>query len=225
MNYDKKPNLVAISDFMKQYTIQYFNQRGYNVSCQHVHNGIDLDKYPFDPNVKKTNRLLYVGRFSKFKKPHTSIEVAKRSNLPIDLVGGTFIDDINYLKEIESMCDGDNVVIYKDVDHDFKIKKMQEAKALIFPSNMNEPFGLVAVEAMACGTPVISTNDGAISEIVIHGKTGFICKSTEEMIQSVSKLPSIDPEECRKNAEEFDRTIMAKNYIKLYQRILNNDEW
>jgi glycosyltransferase involved in cell wall biosynthesis len=78
---------------------------------------------------------------------------------------------------------------------------------------------------MSCGTPVIATNDGAISEIVIHSKTGFICKSTEEMIQSISKLSSINSEECYKRAEEFDRIIMAKNYVKLYQRILNNDEW
>lgn len=219
------PNLVAISNFMKQYTIQYFGQKGYNVCCQHVHNGIDLDKYPFNPDIKRTNRLLYVGRFSKFKQPHLAIQVAKRANLPIDLIGGTFVDDINYLKEIESMHDGSNIIIYKDADHDFKIKKMQEAKALIFPSKMGEPLGLVAQKAMACGTPVIASKDGAIPEVVLHNKTGFICDTEEEMVKATKNIDKIDPLECRKRAEEFSRLKMAENYVKLYQRILDNEEW
>lgn len=225
-NYDKKPNLVAISKWMKDYTGMYFKQIGYNVSCQHVHNGIDLDKYLFNPNIKRTDRLLYVGRFSKFKQPHMAIQVAKRSNLPIDLVGGTFIDDINYLKEIESMCNGNNIAIYKDVGHDFKIKKMQEAKCLIFPSKMGEPLGLVAQEAMACGCPVIATRDGAIPEVVLHNETGFICDTEEQMVEAIKNIDKIDPLKCRKHVEDnFSRLKMAENYVRLYQRILNNDEW
>lgn len=226
MNYDKKPNIVAISDFMRQYTIQYFNQRGYDVRCEYVHNGIDLDKYPFDPNIKKTNRLLYVGRFSKFKRPHIAIEVAKRSNLPIDLVGGTFVDDINYLKEIEAMCNGDNIVIYKDVDHNFKIKKMQEAKCLIFPSKMGEPLGLVAQEAMACGTPVIATRDGAISEVVLHNKTGFVCDTEDQMVESIKFIDKINSSDCRKHVEEnFSRQKMAKEYEKLAFKVMRGEDW
>jgi glycosyltransferase involved in cell wall biosynthesis/predicted SAM-dependent methyltransferase len=228
----KYPNLVTLSQHMKNYTETYIKSLGYNISTQYVHNGINLNKYSFDSNIKRTNRLLYVGRFSKFKGAHIAIEVAKKANLSIDLIGGTFIDDVNYLKEIESMCNGDTIVIYKDANHDFKIKKMQEAKALIVPSNMNEPFGLTCIEGMACGTPIIATRDGAIPEIVVHGETGFICdtdvsKNTEEqMIEYIKNLDKIDPLKCRKHAEDnFSRITMSKNYIKLYQRILNNDEW
>lgn len=234
MNYDKKPNLIAISNFMKNCTEQYFKHKGFTVECKYIYNGIDMKKYKYykddrylidNKEIRKTDRLLYVGRYSKFKQPHIAIEVAKKVGLPIDLVGGTFVDDIGYLKDIESICNGKNIIMYKDVPHDFKIRKMQEAKALLFPSAMGEPYGLVAVEAMACGTPVIASNDGAISEVVIHNKTGFICNSIEEMIDSVNKIDKINPEDCRKRAEELSRQNMAKNYENLYYKMLKGEEW
>lgn len=219
-----KPNIVAISDYMRKYTEQYFKSKNFDINCRYVHNGIDINKYIFNIS-NKGNRLLFVGRFSKFKQPRVAIIVANKANLPIDLIGGTFVDDPAYIKELESMCDGNKVVIYKDVPHDFKIKKMQEAKALLFPSNMGEPFGLTALEAMSCGTPVIALNDGAISEVVIHGKTGYICNDMEEMIDAISKIDSIRSEDCRKRAEELSREKMAENYVKLYIDILNGHEW
>lgn len=219
-----KPNLVAISDYMRKYTEQYFKSKNFDISCRFVYNGIDINKYIFNI-LNKSNRLLFVGRFSKFKQPRVAIIVANKANLPIDLIGGTFVDDPAYIKELESMCDGNKVVMYKDVPHDFKIKKMQEAKALLFPSNMGEAFGLVALEAMACGTPVIALNDGAISEVVIHGKTGFICNDMEEMIDAIGKIDLIRNEDCRKRAEELSREKMAENYAKLYLDILNGLEW
>ncbi len=95
---------------------------------------------------------------------------------------------------------------------------MQEAKALIFPSKMGEPAGLVAEESMSCGTPVIAFDDGAIKEYTIHGKTGFICNTIEEMVEAVKNIHTIRPEDCRKRAEELSRETMAKNYITLYEQ-------
>lgn len=224
MNYDKKPNLVSMSDFMKQYAESYFSQKGYNVSVKRVYNGIDLDKYPYQFN--KTEHLLFVGRLSTFKRPDTVVELARKTNHKLDIVGSTFVDSTEYVTRLDEMCkDDSNIKIFKDVTHEFKIKKMQEAKALIFPSKMGEPLGLVALEAMACGTPVIATRDGAIPEVVLHGKTGFICDTEEEMVGAIKNIDKIDPLECRKRAEEFSRLKMAENYVRLYQRILNNDEW
>lgn len=220
-----KPNLVSISQFMQNYAEQYFQHKGFSVKSQYVYNGIDLNRYKFDPNIKRTNRLLYVGRYSKFKQPHIAIDLAKKTNHSIDLVGGTFVDDINYLHQIESMCNDDNIVMYKDVPHELKIKKMQEAKALIFPSKMGEPAGLVAIESMACGTPVIAFDDGAIKEYVIHNKTGFICNTIEDMIVALNNIHTIKSEDCRKRAEELSRENMARNYLKLYYQILNGNEW
>lgn len=179
-----------------------------------------------DQNIKRTNRLLYVGRFSRFKQPDMAIRIAKIANLPIDLIGGTFVDDTNYLKKIESMCDWEDIVIYKDAPHEFKIKKLQEAKALIVPSNMNEPFGLTCIEGMACGTVPITTRDGAIPETVLDRETGFICDTEDQTIEAIKNIDKIDQLKYRKHVEDnFSRIKMAKEYEKLYQRILNNEEW
>jgi len=186
---------------------------------------IDLDFYQYNPNIKRTNRLLYVGRFSSFKGAHYAIELAKKVNLPIDLIGAAkFVDDANYVKQIESMCNNNNIVMYKDVTNEFKLKKMQEAKCLIFPSKMNEPFGLGIVQALATGSPVIAFDDGAIKEIITP-ETGFICNSVDDMINVVSKIDTIKSEDCRKRAEFFSKENMAKSKEKLYRDIVAGNEW
>ncbi len=106
--------------------------------------------------------------------------------------------------------------------------EVEESKSFVCEGMIvhnSEPLGLVAQEAMSCGTPVIATRDGAIPEVVLHGKTGFICDTEEEMVEAVKNIGKIDPLECRKRAEGFSRLNMAKNYEKLYYRVLNNDQW
>jgi glycosyltransferase involved in cell wall biosynthesis len=225
MNYDKKPNLVAISQFMQQYAVNYFKQKGFNVKCEFVLNGIDTDKYQFQHI--KSDRILFVGRLSTFKQPHIAIEIARKTNHKLDIIGSaTFVDNPEYVNQLDKMVDNDpNIKIYKDADHQFKIEKMQNAKVLIFPSKMNEPAGLVACEAMSCGTPVIAFDDGAIKEYVIDKRTGFICKDINEMIDALNKVHTIDPNECRKRALELSRDIMTKNYEKLYYKLMNGEDW
>lgn len=221
-----KPNLVSISNWMKLYTEQYFKQKGFSIESEYIYNGINIDRYSFDPTIEKTNRLLYVGRFSVYKQPLVAMRVAMKANLHIDLIGGTFVEDPNYMQQIESMSEGKDITIHKDVSHEFKIQKMQEAKALILPSKMNEPFGLVAVEAMACGTPIICTRDGALPEIIVDGVTGFICDTDEQMIEAINKVDTIKPDVCRKHVEEnFSRLRMAKEYQMLYQRMMQDKNW
>lgn len=220
-----KMNLVALSKFMQNYTISYFKQKGFNVDCRYNYNGVNLDFYKYYPSIKRTNRLLYVGRFSTFKGAHHAIELAKKVNLPIDLIGAAkFIDDSNYLKEIESMCDNDKIVMYKDTTNEFKLRKMQEARALIFPSRMNEPFGLGIVQAMATGSPVIAFDDGAVKEIITND-TGFVCNNVDDMVNTINKIDTIKSEDCRKRAEFFSKENMAKNKEKLYYHIINGNEW
>lgn len=220
-----KMNLVALSKFMQAYNVQYFKQKGFNIDSRFVYNGVDLDFYKYDPSIKRTNRLLYVGRFSSFKGAHHAIELAKKVNLPIDLIGAAkFVDDTNYVRQIESMCNSTDIVMYKDVTNEFKLMKMQEAKCLIFPSRMNEPFGLGIIQALATGSPVIAFDDGAIKEI-ITSETGFVCNSVDDMVSAIQKLDTVKPESCRKRAEFFSKENMAKNKEKLYYRIMENDEW
>jgi glycosyltransferase involved in cell wall biosynthesis/SAM-dependent methyltransferase len=221
-----KPNLIAISKFMRDYTINYFRQKGFNVDCQFVWNGINLDRYSFDPLVKKTNRLLYVGRFSRFKQPDMTIRIAKATGFPIDLVGGTFVDDSDYMSQIESMCNGKDIRMLKDVSHETKIELMQKAKAVIIPSKMNEPLNLVSIEAQACGTPVIVTRDGGLPETVNHGITGFICDTEQEIEEAIGKIDTIKSSDCRKWVEEnFSRQRMAREYEKLFYQIVKGEDW
>jgi glycosyltransferase involved in cell wall biosynthesis len=221
-----KPNLVSISKFMKQYTEQYFKQKGFNIQSEYVYNGIDLDRYNINSLIeKKTNNLLYVGRFSAFKDPLMAMRIALKTGFHIDLIGGSFVEDPNYIVQLEKMCEGKDMSIYKDVSHEFKIEKMQLAKAIIVPSKMNEPFGLICIEAMACGTAVICSRDGALPEIVIDGVTGFICDTEEQMIEAVSKVDSIKSSDCRKRAEKFSKSIMAENYVKLYEKMMKGEYW
>lgn len=220
-----KPNLVSISNFMKLYTEQYFKQKGFNIQSEYVYNGIDLNKYPYQ--FSKTGNLLFVGRLSTFKQPHIAVEIARKSNHKLDIIGSaSFVDSEDYVRKLEKYIDNDtNITLYKDASPELKIDKMREAKAILIPSKMQEPFGLVAIEAMACGTPVICLRDGALPEIVTDGVTGFICDNEDQMIEALRKVNTIKPEDCRKRSELFSRTAMAENYVKLYQRILNNDNW
>ena len=103
---------------------------------------------------------------------------------------------------------------------------MQEAKAAIVPSKMNEPLNLVSMEAQACGTPVIVTRDGGLPETVNHGVTGFICDTEQEMEEAIGKIDTIKSDICRKWVEEnFSRQRMAKEYEKLFFDIVQGKDW
>jgi FkbM family methyltransferase len=227
-----KVDVVAISKFMKGYTDNYFKNKGFNnVSCTAVYNGIDLRKYHIS-DTPRSGRLLFVGRLSIFKKPDLAIEVAKKLNIGLDIVGGTFVDSLEYLNKIRVMCDGTQIKLYEDASHETKIKLMQSAKCLLFCSQMGEPFGLVLIEAMACGLPVIALNDGAVEEIVQEG--GIVCdvfdkkitangwqydlkkNPLDALIEAVGRIDTTS-QQARNNAEKFSREAMAKTYEKLYR--------
>ena len=141
----------------------------------------------------------------------------------LDLVGGTFIEDMTYLNHIRSQCDGKRIIMHENASHALKLQMMRNAKCLLVPSRLNEPFGLVSVEAMACGTPIIALNDGAIPEVVTEG--GIVCTDIEAMAMAVKEISNIHPKTCLRNAQRFSRENMAGGYLKLYREILNGNEW
>jgi glycosyltransferase involved in cell wall biosynthesis len=213
-------NLVAISQYM---AALYCRNLGVPVRC--VYNGVALDDYPCD--LRRGTRLLYLGRIAKFKQPHVAVDVAKRAGAAVDIVGGDrFVDDLSYVERVKEACDGTHARYIGEVAHDLKSRYLQRCRAVLIPSQMGEPFGLVAVEALACGRPVVCLDDGALREIVTPS-VGFVCRTPDEMVEVIKEGNdlAIRPEQCRRRAEEFSKEKMAQNYEQLYRDILAGNEW
>ena len=217
-DFVKPLNLIGISKWMQT----LYQKVGFN--AKYVYNGVDMGKYQFSAKERE-NRFIYVGRISPFKQPHLVIDIAEATGIPVDIVGGSFVDNQQYLDDIRIRCAESKglATLHLDATHEEKISLMQRAKAFFMPSAMGEPFGLVAVESMACGTPVIALNDGAISEVI--GDAGYICKDYDEMLKVAKYDKFKSPKNCRERAEVFDRKNMAKDYLKLYQEILDGKGW
>lgn len=214
-------NVVAISGMLRG-QIKPWN-KGKEVMV--VHNGCDLSKYSFKEN--KSERFLFLSAMTPGKGADVALELAMNMCLPMDFagLGGSAAGEIE--KESET---NPNIRYYGEVTEEEKIVMYQDARALVFPTGVHgdwqEPFGLVAIEAMACGTPVITWNSGAMPEVVRDGRTGFICNSIQELEQAINNTDKINHRECREHVETyFTYQAMAEKYIVLYNKLLNGESW
>jgi glycosyltransferase involved in cell wall biosynthesis len=131
--------------------------------------------------------------------------------------------DRAYYKKVVKLFDHPLVEFIGETGEAEKKKFLSEAMALLFPIDWPEPFGLVMIEAMACGTPVIAFNHGSVSEVITDGQSGFIVENIDEAVEAVSKLNSISRAECRKVFEErFTASKMAEGYVNIYKRLIGN---
>jgi glycosyltransferase involved in cell wall biosynthesis/predicted SAM-dependent methyltransferase len=232
-----KLNFIAISKWMRDLFVQM------GMPSEYAYNGVTLSRYPYS-DQKRNGRLLFVGRLDTFKQPHVAIDTAKLLGMPIDIVGGSFVADKNYLEHIKNRAAQGDATLYLDATHEQKVKLIQEASCLLFPSAMGEPFGLVAVEAMSCGTPVAALNDGAIDEVVTTGGSVGNCFSkkfvsgkippveyttvqdiTQTLKAAVLQAIKVPSATCRKNAELFSTEAMTTGYEVLYRKLLAGQEW
>jgi len=188
-----------------------------------VHNAIDVPSFPFQE--EKGDYLLYLSRMSPDKGPEIAVEVARRTGKTLIMAGKVGPADRDYFRTIVApLIDGERVRFVGEADSRMKRDLYRQAAALLMPIQWEEPFGLVFAEAQACGTPVITFRRGAAPEIVLHGETGFVVETTDEMVEAVGRVKEIHPRSCRENVERrFDAPIMAANYAAVYRRMLESE--
>lgn len=162
---------------------------------------------------------MFVGRISAEKRPEVAIEVARRAKLPlVMMIKRNESTERAYFDEVIAPQLSDDVVVLDQPSHEVKVDLMGRARALIFPIDWPEPFGLVMTEAMACGTPVITRPLGAAPEIVTDGVTGFLCSTKSEMVDTVAAAAAIKPEDCRFRVEKlFSAEAMVAGYESVYR--------
>ncbi len=186
-----------------------------------VHNGIDVQSFPFEG--EKDDYLLFIGRMTDDKAPHLAARVARKLGMPLIIAGKMAMPEEfeYYHRALEPLVDGDLVQYIGEVDARTKRHLYRHARCLLAPLQWDEPFGLVMVEAMACGTPVIAFPRGAAPEIVSHKETGMLVTDVEEMADAVKSIGAIDPHRCREVTEErFGPAALADRYMSVYQRII-----
>jgi glycosyltransferase involved in cell wall biosynthesis len=186
-----------------------------------IHHGIDVASFPFSP--RGDGYLVFLGRFSPAKGAANAIEAARRAGRTLLLAGKVDRYDADYYaREIEPQIDGDRIRYVGEVDGPEKRELLGGADALLFPIDWDEPFGLVMVESLACGTPIIGTRRASVPELVEDGVTGFVVNDTEGMVDAIGRIGEIDRRACRRDAERrFTVERMTADYERTYARILS----
>ncbi|MBI4322596.1 MAG: glycosyltransferase family 4 protein [Chloroflexi bacterium] len=185
-----------------------------------VYNGIDVSSFPY--RADKEDYLLYLGRVAPEKGTHLAIDAAKRLGKKLLIAGKVDRVDRDYfIREVDPLIDGKLIHFLGEANAQWKRELCARASVVLMPIVWEEPFGLVMVEAMACGTPVISFNRGAAAELIADGETGYLVADVDGMVEAVRRLDSIDPSRCRQHvADHFDAARMVDGYVEVYERIL-----
>jgi glycosyltransferase involved in cell wall biosynthesis len=190
-----------------------------------IHHGIDVSQYRFV--AQKQRYMSFIGRIAPIKGVHLAIDVARRTGIPLKIAGD--IQPINreyFENKIKPQIDGSLVEYIGLANLEVKNELLGNSMAMLFPIQWNEPFGLVMVEAMACGTPVLAMPGGSVPEVVQDGVSGYVCRNVREMTNRVKNL-QIDPATIRRYVEEnFSIERMAREYVELYHeaiRIRNSE--
>lgn len=183
-----------------------------------VYNGLEPGEYIF--RDKKQNYFLFLGKVDwNVKGLYPALDIANKTGIEL-VIAGDFLDPDFYKKELRPRLNT-KIQYIGPVGGKEKAELLADAKALLFPTLWPEPFGLVSIEAMISGTPVLGTQNGALPEIIVHGKTGFLASRISETIEYIQDIDKISPNDCRSHVfKNFTSSRMAKNYISLYKKIL-----
>jgi glycosyltransferase involved in cell wall biosynthesis len=214
-NYGKEQPYISISNAQREPRL------GLNY-VDTIYNGIDVSSYEFYPQPIKPDYLAFLGRISPEKGAHLAIEIAKKSGWKLKIAGKVDVVDVEYFEqEIKPHIDGQQIEYLGEANHLQKNAIMGGAYATLFPITWREPFGLVMVESMASGTPVIAMRMGSTEEVIIDGQTGFLCNNVEECISSLDKVSKLNRYACRQYVEEnFSVKQMTDGYEAVYQKLI-----
>ncbi|QYO62908.1 glycosyltransferase family 4 protein [Leptolyngbya sp. 7M] len=212
---NRHQNFVSISDSQRR------NDLGLNYVAT-VYNGIDPATYEFHPQPDEPPYLAFFGRISPEKGPHLAIELAKRTGWRLIMAGKVDrADQAFYESEVKPLIDGKQIVYVGEANHAQKSEIMGRAVATLCLLTWEEPFGLVMPESMVCGTPVIAMARGSAPELIVHGKTGFLCHSMDECVAALAQIETIDRKACREHVEQnFSHIRMVEGYEAVYYQLM-----
>lgn len=217
--YQKFPNMpvVSISNAQRE-PLPLANWIGT------VYHGLPADLYT--PGEGKGNYVVFVGRISPEKRVDRAIEIARQANLKIKIAAKIDRADQEYYdKEIKHLFSQPHVEFLGEIGESEKGELLRDAIAMLFPIDWREPFGMVLIEALACATPVIAYNRGSVPEIITNGKTGYIVENINDAVTALQRIHDINRAECRRTFDNrFSATIMAKNYLTLYDKLVHPEK-
>ena len=185
-----------------------------------IHHGVPAGLYR--PSFEQGSYVAFLGRISPEKRPDRAIRIARAAGIPLKIAAKVDKVDEDYFRnDILPLIDGPEVEFIGEINERDKTKFLGEAAALLFPVDWPEPFGLVMIEAMACGTPVLAFRCGSVPEVIEDGVTGKMVDSEEEAIAALPAVLSYDRRAVRQRFEErFTDAKMAKEYVSIYRRLL-----
>jgi glycosyltransferase involved in cell wall biosynthesis len=186
-----------------------------------VYHGLPGDLYSFRPEPGQY--LAFLGRISPEKRVDRAIEIAKRVQMPLRIAAKVdAVDEEYFATAIEPLLEHPLIEFVGEIGDAEKDEFLGNASMLLFPIDWPEPFGLVMIEAMACGTPVIAYSNGSVPEVMEHRRTGFIVDTLEEAIEAVRRVPELSRQRCREIFEErFTAERMAREYVRVYERLIH----
>lgn len=209
--------VVAISNAQRQ-PLPWINWQGT------VYHGLPEDLYPFVE--KPENYLAFLGRLCPEKRVDTAIEIAKRLEMPLKIAAKVDkVDEVYFDTLVKPLLEHPLIEYVGEIGESEKGEFLGKATALLFPVDWPEPFGLVMIEAMASGTPVIARDRGSVQEVIEHGITGFICDEVKDAVEAVKRISIFNRRQCRKKFEErFSVARMARDYVTIYQRLIEEGD-
>jgi glycosyltransferase involved in cell wall biosynthesis len=189
-----------------------------------VHHGLPPQLFAWNP--RPGGYLAFLGRISPEKRVDRAIEIARRVGMPLKIAAKVDRSDREYFeREIEHLLDQRHVEFIGEIGEKGKNEFLGGARALLFPIDWEEPFGLVMIEALACGTPVIAFRRGSVPEIIEHGLTGFVVDTVDEAVAAARRIDTLSRLQCRERFERrFTSARMAADYLTVYRRLLKERE-